>query len=114
MSDFEVNGNAAHGYTVKTDWGSVRLASGAVEIELGRIRSVGLSNVCEVESHHINRVAGSTSHVVRFIGGSCLQFAYNDRGEFIELSCGPATVAIDESGTRLTIGALPHAPSSTV
>jgi len=37
-------------------------------------------------SHQINHIAGSTSHVVHFIGGGRLCYAYNGRGQIIEVS----------------------------
>lgn len=39
-----------------------------------------------LHTHHVNRIAGSTSHVVRFIGGGVLRFAYNEQGKLIEPS----------------------------
>lgn len=53
---------------------------------LATIRSVGIADLTHVQSHHINRIAGSTSHVVHFIGGGLLRFAYSEQGKLIELS----------------------------
>jgi hypothetical protein len=68
--------------------GSMRASSDQpVKMDLGTIRSVGIRNLVHVESHAITRVAGSVSHYVRFFGGGALRFAYNDRGQLIELVC---------------------------
>jgi hypothetical protein len=57
-----------------------------VKLDLEAIESVGIHNVIEVESHQITRIAGSTSHFIRFHGGGEVRFAYNDQGKLIELS----------------------------
>ena len=51
-----------------------------------KISSVGIANLALVQSHQINRVAGSTSHVLSFVGGGHLCFAYSVQGRLIELS----------------------------
>jgi hypothetical protein len=48
--------------------------------------SVGVLDLAEIESHAINTIAGSRSHVVRFRNGGLLQYAYNDAGQLITLS----------------------------
>lgn len=53
---------------------------------LEQIRRVGIADLAQVHSHSTTRVAGFTSHVVHFIGGGLLCYAYNERGKLIELS----------------------------
>ena len=74
--------------TVRTAAGAaIDIAKGRnVTLNLETIESVGIHNVMDVETHRINRVAGSTSHFVRFQGGGEVRFAYNNQGKLIELS----------------------------
>jgi len=53
---------------------------------LEQIRKVGIADLTQVQSHSTTRIAGSTSHVVRFIGGGLLCYAYAESGMLIELS----------------------------
>jgi hypothetical protein len=57
-----------------------------VQIPLDEIRAVQLDDLAQVLDHRIARIMGSTSHVVRFIGGGELRHVYNSRGQVIELS----------------------------
>lgn len=62
------------------------------------IRKVGISNLCDIESHTITRFANSTSHFVRFVFGGDLRFAFTDKGELLELSGHCITFNITENG----------------
>ena len=89
----------AAGQTHATDWGArFTRTEGELVAELPVITSVGLSNLCEVRSHDVVRVAGLTSHCVRFLDGGQLRFAYSERGELIELHCMGAGVAVSKDG----------------
>jgi hypothetical protein len=57
-----------------------------VQIPLDEFRAVRANNLAPVLDHRIARVMGSTSHVLRFVGGGELRYAYNSRGQVIELS----------------------------
>ena len=57
-----------------------------VQIPLDEIRAVQVDDLAQVLDHRIARIMGSTSHVVRFIGGGELRYVYNSRGQVIELS----------------------------
>ena len=59
---------------------------GSLLVTMPTIRSVGIADLTQVQSHHVTRIAGSTSHVVHFAGGGLLRFAYSDQGQLIELS----------------------------
>jgi len=60
--------------------------SGASQVSLDEIRAVRVEDLSQVLEHRIARIVGSTSHVIRFIGGGELRYAYNNRGQVIELS----------------------------
>jgi len=59
---------------------------GTVIANLETVRSVGILEMSQVKNWQIVNAVGSTSHVVHFIGGGVLFYAYNDRDEIIELS----------------------------
>lgn len=61
-------------------------AQGNITLQVEAIASVGIADLAQVQSHQINHIAGSTSHVVRFTGGGWLCYAYNERGEIIDVS----------------------------
>ena len=52
-------------------------AQGNCTVDVSQLSSVGIKNIGNVERHDINTVFGSRSHVVRFVNGGVLQFAYN-------------------------------------
>ena len=56
-----------------------------VQIPLDEIRAVQVDDLAQVLEHRIVRIMGSTSHVVRFVGGGELRYVYNSRGQVIEL-----------------------------
>lgn len=72
-----------------------------VKLDLETIESVGIHNVIDVETHQITRVAGSTSHFVRFHGGGEVRFAYNDRGKLIELSADNCAFSLSNKNELL-------------
>jgi hypothetical protein len=59
---------------------------GGIECELPSGFTVVIANPDEVESHTINSIVGSHSHVVHFINGGLLLLAYNDAGDLIDFS----------------------------
>jgi hypothetical protein len=91
--------------TYVTEWGtSITPGAGGTVFRFSKLSKVGIADLTEVESHQITRIAGSTSHVVRFFGGGFVQFAYNSRGELIDLRGHSITASHDRNGD-LTIGA---------
>ena len=62
---------------------------------------VGIKNIGNVERHDINTVFGSRSHVVRFVNGGVLQFAYNAKNELIELTASKLTMHLSKSGAAI-------------
>jgi hypothetical protein len=57
-----------------------------VHIDFKSIKSVGVANIIDVVTHHINTVMNSRSHLIKFCNGGEVAFAYNSKGELIELS----------------------------
>lgn len=55
-------------------------------VALAHAPAVTIADIGDVLRHDVVRIARSTSHTVRFVGGGVLRYAYNDRGELIELS----------------------------
>jgi hypothetical protein len=62
------------------------------------IHSVGIDNLCEVISHDINRLLGSTSHVVRLTNGGYLNLAYTSAGEVLVLEGYAIRLSISPEG----------------
>jgi hypothetical protein len=86
--DYKVEHRPDGGIIVRLHNGSIvgLGADGSITATLPKVSKVGIKNLGEVESHAITTIAGSRSHVVRFINGGLLQFAYNNVGDIIELS----------------------------
>jgi len=57
-----------------------------VNLHIASIKSVGVENLVDVESHTINRVFNSVSHLIKFHGGGEVRFAYDARGELLEFT----------------------------
>ena len=60
--------------------------AGRVVVKIESPPMVTLRDLSQVIGHEVVHVARSTSHLVRFVGGGLLRYAYNERGELIELS----------------------------
>jgi hypothetical protein len=75
-------------------------AQGKTTFDVGQIKSVGIKNIGNVQSHQINTLFGSRSHVVHFVNGGVLQFAYNAKNELIELAGAKLTLHM----SRLQLG----------
>ena len=79
--------------------------NGAAQVSLDEIRAVRVEDLSHVLDHRIARIMGSTSHVIRFIGGGELRYAYNSRGQVIELSATGVKGAVSPNRV-VTFGAL--------
>ena len=62
------------------------------------VNAVGIRDIAQVVEHRVNTILGSRSHFLRFCNGGCLQFAYNDAGQLIELSAEGLTLTIKANG----------------
>jgi hypothetical protein len=76
-------------------------AQGKYTLDVSRLTSVGIKNITLVERHDINTLFGSRSHVVRFVNGGVLRFAYNAKNEFIELTASNLTMHLSKSGAAI-------------
>lgn len=82
----EVESGASGTVTVRLEQGDrFALTAGGIWADLSLINAVGIKHLDQVTSHTINTIAGSRSHVVHFINGSLLNYAYNSDGQLIEL-----------------------------
>ena len=79
--------------------------NGSSQVSLDDIRAVRVEDLSQVLDHRIARIMGSTSHVIRFIGGGELRYAYNSRGQVIELSATGVKGAVSP-GRVVTFGAV--------
>ena len=70
---------------------------GSASVHLKQIKSVGIHNLADVESHNINNIVGSISHYVRFIGGGEVRFVYNASGQLIELSATNVITTVSQN-----------------
>jgi hypothetical protein len=59
---------------------------GSFAYTITEINSVGIRDIADVVEHRINTIVGSRLHMVRFVNGGTLTYAYNEAGELIELS----------------------------
>ena len=75
------------------------------QVSLDEIRAVRVEDLSQVLDHRIARIMGSTSHVIRFIGGGELRYAYNSRGQVIELTAKGVKGAVSPNRV-VTFGAL--------
>lgn len=83
--------------------GSVSMTSkGPVALHIDTIKSVGLENLTDVESHTINRVFNSVSHLIKFHGGGEVRFSYNARGEILDFTASKVDAFI-ANGERLVL-----------
>ena len=83
--------------------------SGEIEGDLTRIASVGIRNLAEVASYNVTHIANSHSHVVRFIDGSLLQYAYTDSGQLLELTAYNLMCAISADNQMVFYMTAPQA-----
>ncbi len=78
-SSLGANGQSRIKITIHKD------AQGKCTFDIGQLKSVGIQNIGNVQRHQINTLLGSRSHVVHFVNGGVLQFAYNAKNQLIEL-----------------------------
>lgn len=65
-----------------------------IEVNAAQINAVGIKDLSQVASHVVNTIVDSRSHVIHFMNGSVLQYAYNKEGQLIELSANNLTCLI--------------------
>ncbi|NOT20214.1 MAG: hypothetical protein HOP24_08100 [Sideroxydans sp.] len=73
-----------------------------LEINLQNIKSVGVENLVDIETHEISRLFNSVSHFIKFFGGGEVKFAYNLEGKLLEFSTHHVTLSI-QNGERVIL-----------
>ncbi|MET3134796.1 hypothetical protein AAKU55_005098 [Oxalobacteraceae bacterium GrIS 1.11] len=85
--DFQVERHPDGNATVRFQNGdSFALTRDGICADVSAVSAIGIKHLDEVASHTVNDIAQSRSHVIRFVNGGLLQYAYNSAGELIELS----------------------------
>ena len=85
--DYHVDHAANGQITVRFDKGHRFTLEGAdIYADLASITTIGVKHLDEVASHTVNTIVGSCSHVIQFVNGAILRYAYNSAGQLIELS----------------------------
>lgn len=62
-----------------------RVDQNHIHINFNNIKSVGLNNIMDIECHTINTIYNSRSHLIKFRNGGEVTFAYNDKGQLVDL-----------------------------
>jgi hypothetical protein len=83
---------------------------GSFGYTLPEINTVGIRDIADVVEHRINTIVGSRLHMVRFVNGGTLTYAYNDAGDLVELTSSNlvAEISIDNEIVYYVL----HEPSS--
>ena len=95
----------------KTDTGAIikRMNPEHVHVDFKSIKSVGLENILDVDSHNINTILNSRSHFIKFRNGGELTFAYNANGELIDLCAKKVSLFISNNDELIfSIKTHPH------
>jgi hypothetical protein len=73
--------------------------NGSFDFTIAEINTIGIRDIADVLEHRINSIVGSHLHMVRFVNGGLLTYAYNDAGELIELASSnlAADISIDNN-----------------
>jgi hypothetical protein len=81
--------------------GSISASSNQpISINLGTIKSVGVENLGDIETHGIHRLYNSVSHYIKFFGGGEVKFSFNSAGKILDL-CGSEVSVTITNGDRL-------------
>jgi hypothetical protein len=65
------------------------------------IQSIGVKHLNEIMSYTVNTIAGSRSHVIHFINGGMLRFAYQMGGALLALETEKLTCEVSETDEML-------------
>jgi hypothetical protein len=68
---------------------------------LSYISSIGIKHLEQVASHQINHVMDTTSHVVHFLNGGVVCFAYSHKGEILQISCKKIAARFDKQTSEV-------------
>lgn len=94
------------GITLTTREGAVHHAKrdGGIDVELPVVERMEIADLTLVESHHVNRVHETTSHVIHFVGGGIFTCVYDARGTMIEISARHLRKSISPDGVITIFG----------
>ncbi|NKI68182.1 hypothetical protein GN109_02015 [Collimonas pratensis] len=92
------NPDGSYSYTLSHGGKAEVDPEGNIAATLPAIKSVGVTNLADVETHAIHTVMGSTSHYIRFHGGGEVNFAYSHAGQLIELSAYHVEARANQEG----------------
>lgn len=79
-------------------------ATGELTTTIPVLRRIEIASLVQVESHMINRVHQTTSHVVRFVGGGTFTVVYDDMGGPVEMESFNLDKTSDANGVITLIG----------
>lgn len=81
---FQIKGAGEVQIAVGNDGAVVATSDQAITSHLGEIDAVGIENLVDVLSHEISNQYGFRTHLVKFVDGGEVEFAYNSNGEIIK------------------------------
>ncbi len=101
------------GITLTTQEGVVHhiKREGGIDVELPVVERMEIADLTQVESHLVNRVHETTSHVIHFIGGGIFTCVYDARGTMIEISMCRLRKSISPDGVITILGTAYPAPN---
>ncbi|MEJ7805569.1 MAG: hypothetical protein WKG03_06575 [Telluria sp.] len=101
-SEYHVEHTADDQVTVRFDKGHhFTLKGDSVFADLSSITAIGVKHLGEVESHTVNTIVCSRSHVIHFVNGAIMRYAYNSTGQLIALSGQNLAFSLSEKNELL-------------
>lgn len=82
--EFQIKGDGKVQLSFDSSGAVTATSSQAVTSHLGTIEAVGIENLVDVLSHEISSQYGFCTHLVKFVDGGEVEFAYNTKGEIIK------------------------------
>jgi hypothetical protein len=73
----------------------------ASEVEIGKVRSVGVADLRELASHTVVQEHAGTTHQLEFTAGATASVSYNDAGVLENLTAEDCGVTLTPDGTLL-------------
>ncbi len=87
--------------TVRKDGQTIDLNDQCAAARLQGMRSVGIRHASEITGYFATEIVGSQSHVVHFVNGGVLKFAYRRNGALLHLSADKLASHTDANGQTL-------------
>ena len=73
----------------------------AHEVEIEKVRAVGIGNLRELASHTVVQEAGRTTHQLEFTGGETAQVSYDEAGILGDVTAEGCGITLTPDGTLL-------------